>query len=210
MIERKDFWTLKPHELGNPRKRQVIIIDGKPTFYCDYCNDKVSRYPSPVEETDATFYESEEEARKVSEERGKKVMEALKVVYDHYDEIEYLTQTVSLDTDSQYAYDWYNELDENDYSGYINKDYHRSRMKKLAQFLTGTPMTADARAFTYANIAHVDKCKDGDKYFYKVMLNNGTKITVRKEYDMDILDAAFNLRDEVRVFICDGELKDKD
>lgn len=201
MIEKKDFWTLYEDSLIGPDRVCVTIVDGTPLFYNDYREDGTlfdSMYS--IEGTRGTFYESEEEAIRIHKERKEKVLKALHLLHYYYDNGS--LEDVSAKGENE-DLDWLFSLSVTE--GYLSGYQHRERMRRLTHFITGTPMHADGRAFTYANIAYVNKCKASDKYFYKVVLKSDETVKVCDSKDMDILDGIFNLYDETKVFIDDNE-----
>lgn len=201
MIEKKDFWTLYEDSLIGPDRVCVTIVDGTPLFYNDYREDGTlfdSMYS--IEATRGTFYESEEEAIRIHKERKEQVLKALHLLHNYYDNGS--LEDIS-DKEENEDLDWLFSL--SDTEGYLCGYQHRERMRRLTHFITGTPMHADGRAFTYANIAYVNKCKASDKYFYEVVLKSDETVKVCDSTDMDILDGIFNLYHETKVFIDDNE-----
>lgn len=202
MIETRDSYILYKDQMCKPEKVQLTIIDGNATFYCKYTTEgELPPFLRRVADAQADFYPSENTAINITKARARKFLDALMLVYNLTDCMYGIKNLIPLTKEEKKVFDWYTALcrrvSEEDY---IYNFTHNRRMQALADFLAGTPMTSDARSFTYANISHVNRCKDNDGYYCEVVLKDQTRIKVTDTAKQDIINNVFRLSGELKYF----------
>lgn len=202
MIETRDSYILYKDQMCKPEKVQLTIIDGNATFYCKYTTEgELPPFLRRVADAQADFYPSESTAINITKARARKFMDALMLVYDLTEDHQKVKDLIPLSQKENIVLDWYMQLvgplSDDDYTDIYT---HNRRMQALADFLAGTPMTSDARSFTYASISHVNRCKGNDGYYCEVVLKDQTRIKVTDTAKQDIINNVFRLSNELGYF----------